>query len=151
MPAAPRHSRNRIDILTATVLLVTASAALLLALKFDSASRAFPAVVSALLILVAVVTGAAAVAYPKPSERTHAGFATATAVCAVLIIWSIALSFGGGFTLPTFFMQLALLSICGVRRPWVLLTIATIVTLSAYLLFAIALDVPLPASRFPIP
>ena len=151
MPAAPRHPRNTIEILTAAVLLATAVAALLVALTFDATSRAFPAIVSALLVLVAIVTGASAVAYPKPSARSHVGVAAAMAACAVLILWSIALSLGGGFTLPTFFMQLTLLAICGVRRPWVLLTVAMIVTLSAYLLFAVALDVPLPASRLPIP
>ena len=73
------------------------------------------------------------------------------AACGVLIVWSIALSLGGGFALPTFVMQISLLALCGVRRPWILLSVAAIVTSIAYLLFAVALDVPLPASRLPIP
>ena len=151
MATQHRQQNNAIDLLAAVVLCAVGITALVLALDFDNESRAFPAAVSALLVLVAAVSGALAIVRRQPLSSPTGGFVAAAAACAVLIAWSIALSLGGGFILPTLLMQLALLSICGVRRSWALVTLPVLITLGAYLLFAVALDVPMPISRLPVP
>ncbi|MGB5735436.1 MAG: tripartite tricarboxylate transporter TctB family protein, partial [Thiohalocapsa sp.] len=63
--------------------------------------------------------------------------------------WAALFMGGGGFVLPTFIMQAALLRVGGMRRPAAIVAVSTAVTAAAYLLFVALLDIPLPNSLLP--
>lgn len=124
--------------------------AMTLAFDFDTASRVFPATLAGLLTLAGLAL--IAMSFWRNNRRSpNGGFRAATAVATVSMAWAAAVSFGGGFLVPTFLMQFALLWLTGIRKLWLTATCAMLITAAAYVLFAILLNVPLPAARLPTP
>lgn len=137
------------DLLTGGVIALAGLLALLLALDFDVASRAFPAVISALLALAGFAVVGMAVAKPREMATDLHGIGSAGLACLAIAVWATAFAGGAGFIVPTFLLQIALLLLTGVRRRGYLLAVAAFVTGLAYLGFIVLLDVPLPPSRLP--
>ncbi len=121
-----------------------------MAFDFDAASRVFPATLAGLLTLVGLAL--VATSFWRDNRRSpNGGFHAAIAAATVSMAWAAAVSFGGGFLVPTFLMQFALLWLSGIRRLWITATCAILITAAAYVLFAILLNVPLPAAHLPTP
>ena len=136
--------------MTGGVIALAGLLALLLALDFDVASRAFPAVISALLALAGFAVVGMAVAKPREMATDLHGIGSAGLACLAAGEEHRAQAAGGaGFIVPTFLLQIALLLLTGVRRRGYLLAVAAFVTGLAYLGFIVLLDVPLPPSRLP--
>lgn len=116
---------------------------------FDAMSRTYPLSLGVLLMglgLSLVVKGL------RPSGG-HVSFAATVQVgvpaALLLILWIYALSFGLGYLVPTFTMQLAFLALCGVRSPMRLALIAGLITGVSYAVFAVVLSVRLPETLAP--
>ena len=144
-----KRAVSRNDVITGWILVAVGLLAVIQALDFDSASRMFPAATSGLLAIVGLAIAILAVIRPGKTARVAHGAAAAALACVVIAFWAIALSWGAGFVIPTFIMQVFLLRLTGLRRMPALIGIAALVTTFAYLMFVVLLDVPLPSSRLP--
>lgn len=136
--------------ITAGILLVIAGgAAAFHALTFDADSRMFPLTVATLL----AVTGAGIIVNAAINRASSIMLASntwpAVVAAAIIAVWAAAFSGGAGFMLPTSMMQAALLYLAGLRRPVYIAGTAVLVTTSAYLLFVVLLDIPMPPSLLP--
>ena len=139
----------RNDVVTGGVLAAVGLLATFQALGFDAESRLFPAITSGLLAAVGIAIVILAIYRPDKTVRVAHGAGTTPMACVVIACWAIALGGGAGFLLPTFFMQAFLLRLAGIRRLPVLVGVAALVALLAYLMFVVLLDIPMPASRLP--
>ncbi len=116
---------------------------------FDDASRAYPLGLSLLmsalgvLILINAVRGLGAqVSFVQPAQ-------VAIPATIITVLWISGLTIGFGYLLPTFFMEVAFLTICGVRGFGRVTVYAALISGVSYLIFFIALDVRFPASLAP--
>jgi hypothetical protein len=111
---------------------------------FDAISRTYPLSLGILLMALGLSLIARGL---RPSGR-HVSFMATVQVgipaTLVLVLWIYALSFGLGYLLPTFTMQVTFLAFCGVRSPLRLALIAGLITGVSYAVFAIVLSVRLP-------
>ena len=150
--ASPSRANRFVDAIAGSLLLILGLVAAWQAAGFDPQSRPFPMMISGLLGLAGLVLILTAGLRPQGghTDRRGHGGAVASAVAA-LVAWTLATGLGAGFLLPTFGLQVLLLWITGIRGIWRLLITATAVTAFAYLLFVVALDIPMPPSRLPDP
>lgn len=141
-----------VDAIAGVLLLIFGVAAAWQATGFDAESRSFPLIVSGLVGLagLAILATAGVRAKGNPVGPEASGGPVALAVLAI-VAWILAMTFGAGFVLPTFALQLLLLSITGVRGRLALPATAATITALAYLLFVVVFDIPMPPSRLPGP
>ncbi|MEM9209132.1 MAG: tripartite tricarboxylate transporter TctB family protein [Pseudomonadota bacterium] len=144
-----RRHLSRVDIVAGAALAIVGSAALVAALGFDAESRLFPALASGCLALAGLATLGLGVSRPGESGTVVGRLGVAALAVFSIGVWAGLFGAGLGFVLPTFLLQIALLSLAGVRRLPFLLAVAAAVTGLAYVAFVVVLDVPLPASILP--
>lgn len=125
-------------------LAVLGAAASVMAAGFDANARTYPLALSLVLsgLGVALILRVA-LSDPKTVSFALPTRVTALSVC-VLAPWIVSVSFGLGFVLPTFLMQLAFLQLCGLRPIGKAAAYAAIITAISYLAFIQGLGVRLP-------
>lgn len=147
--SASKQIADRRGITAGILLVIAGGAAAFHALTFDADSRMFPLTVAALL----AVTGAGIIVNAAGKRESSVNLTSSTwpavVAAAIIAVWAAAFAGGAGFILPTFLMQSALLYLAGLRRPVYIAGTAALVTTSAYLLFVVLLDIPMPPSLLP--
>lgn len=137
------------DTWTGLALMATGGIAAWLARGFDQMSRSYPMA----LAWVLVALGALLVINVLRRQTASASFRTPAqvALLALLILglWTLALSSGLGYLLPTFVMQLCFILLCGSLGLIQAAMIAAAITGISYLAFIVGLGVRLPATLLP--
>ena len=113
---------------------------------FDDSSRSYPTILGGLLAAAGLAVALTGLLLKADKALCLAGpLRSALPAAAVVSLWATALGAGSGFVLPTLLMQAALLWLGGVRGPLRIAVYAALITAAAYTLFALMLDVRLPA------
>lgn len=116
---------------------------------FDERSSTYPMILGGLLAALGAGVSVMGFLKTSPPIAMAAAMGIALPGGAVIAAWAGALGLGLGFLLPTLGMQIALLWLGGVRGGLRILSYALLITVVAYGLFGVALDVPLPDARVP--
>ena len=148
----PSRRISVVDAIAGSLLSIIGLAAAWRAGGFDAESRPFPFVVAVLICLAGIGMLATAETAGKTRRIRH-GESRGPVALAVLAAgaWILAMSYGTGFLLPTFALQLALLWITGIRGRIALPATAAAIAALAYVLFVVVLEIPMPPSRLPGP
>jgi len=112
---------------------------------FDDNSRSYPMILGGLLAGAGLAVAVAGLLRAGKAIRLDGPLRVALPAAVIVALWAVALGAGGGFVLPTLLMQAALLWLGGVRGPLRIAVYAVLITAAAYTLFALVLDVRLPA------
>ena len=145
-----RHSPlTRHDLWVGAVLCLVGLYACWEASGFDDRSRSYPMMLGALLAAAGLAVAAIGLLKEAKSVALIGPLRVALPAAVVVALWVTALGAGGGFLLPTLMMQGALLWLGGVRGPLRIALYAVLITAAAYTLFALVLDVRLPAPAVP--
>lgn len=148
-PAGPaRRPWARDDLWVGAALLVIGLYACWEASSFDDRSRSYPMVLGGLLAAAGLAVAIAGFLKNTRPLSLAAPLRVALPAGLVIALWVMALDAGLGFVLPTLLMQGALLWLSGVRGARRGAIYAFLITAAAYTLFALALDVRLPAPGF---
>ena len=150
MPDSNQNARvDPRDVAAGVLLTVIGAKAALQARAFDDESRMFPLFVAILLAFTGIAIAAHAVLRPAINRGAVQNVRSAVLAALILAAWAVAFAGGAGFVIPTFLTQAALLWLGGFRRPMIVIGVAAIVTLLAYVLFVALLDIPMPPSLLP--
>ena len=142
----PRPSaRARSDLWVGAVLFVIGLYASWEAGGFDDRSRSYPMILGGLLAIAGLAIALKGLLKADKSISLAGPLRVALPAAVVVSLWVTALGAGGGFVLPTLLMQAALLWLGGVRGLLRIAVYAALITAAAYTLFALVLDVRLPA------
>jgi len=141
-----RHVLAQVDLWIGLLLVGTGSFALYQAIGFDSVSRNFPLIVAGLLTLSGLWLLLRCLSGGVLNTLKWRELAPIACAIGLLALWIVALRYGLGFVIPTFLMQLGLFWLAGERRIPRAVLVAALVSLGAYLVFALVLDVRLPRS-----
>lgn len=135
----------RTDLWVGGALLVVGLYACWEASGFDDRSRSYPMILGALLAATGLAVALGGLLRAGKAPPLTGPLRVALPAAVVVALWAAALGAGGGFLLPTLVMQGALLWLGGVRGPLRIALYAVLITAAAYTLFALLLDVRLPA------
>ncbi|NLV00283.1 hypothetical protein B6N13_19620 [Marinomonas sp. UCMA 3892] len=145
------HSRAEIrsitshsDTWTGLVLLTIGLTAAWLANDFDTISRPYPL---ALGIIMAVL-GLIIITRVFLNKGNHTSFAlhskVAVSAGTIIALWILAMTNGLGYIIPTFFMEVAFLLICGFQKLYRAIIVASLISGISYMIFIVGLGVRLP-------
>jgi hypothetical protein len=112
---------------------------------FDDDSRSYPMILGGLLAAAGLAVALTGLLKADKALCLAGPLRVALPAAVVVALWATALGAGGGFVLPTLLMQIALLWLGGVRGPLRIAVYSALITAAAYTLFALVLDVRLPA------
>lgn len=140
-PSAPARS----DLWVGAVLAVLGLYACWEAGGFDDSSRSYPMILGGLLAAAGLAVALAGLLKAGKAIPLAGPLRVALPAAVVVALWAAALGAGGGFVLPTLLMQVALLWLGGLRGALRIAVYAALITAAAYTLFALVLDVRLPA------
>lgn len=144
-----RPGRTSSDIWIGLVLLALGGGAAWMASGFDDASRPYPLALSVLMMILGLVLAGKALLGRGEDQSFSGQGRVAFPAVMVLALWILGLSYGLGYIVPTFAMELAFMWLCGVRGLGRAAAYAMLVTLGSYAVFIALLDVRLPAARLP--
>ncbi|RYH04479.1 tripartite tricarboxylate transporter TctB family protein [Salipiger sp. IMCC34102] len=149
-PTTPKGILAHSDTWIGIALVIFAGAAATRAAAFDPISRSYPLV---LAVLLGVFGAGLIIRVAASSAPKHVPFALPAKVAALatvcIVLWIYALASGLGFVVPTMLLQLAFLTLCGVRPLARSALYAALITAGGYLAFVEGLGVRLPQTIAP--
>ncbi|MFU1478252.1 tripartite tricarboxylate transporter TctB family protein [Roseovarius sp. C7] len=145
----PKPAWAHSDAWTGLALMVTGGIAAWLARGFDQMSRSYPLVLGWVLVGLGALLLLNALRHKTPSVSFRIPGQVALLAALILGLWTMALSGGLGYLLPTFVMQLCFILLCGSCGLAQAAIIAATITGVSYLAFIVGLGVRLPATLLP--
>lgn len=137
------------DLWVGLVLALLGAAAAWIASGFDDSSRGYPLGLSLFLLALGVVVIINAVRGSGAQASFGLAIQVVIPAATIIVLWIVGLTSGFGYLASTFLMQMAFLTICGVRKMGHVLTFAALISGVSYLVFFVLLGVRLPTPLAP--
>lgn len=134
------------ELWTGAVLTVFGAGAAWLATGFDATSRSFPLTVALVLTVCGLVIVLRALLSGKHQALPFHDFGIVALGALLIVGWALALKAGAGFLIATTAFLFGIFWLAGLRQTVRAITLSVLVTLAAYGIFALLLNVHLPAS-----